>query len=235
MDIRRYFIPVVVGLSLLLNIFFGYKIFYSQGNQEGQTKQNTVETSRKDISTNHVVQRIIDGDTFDLENEDRIRIYGINAPEYPKGCMSEDAKNRLEELILNKNVGIQQVTKDNFGRLVSLVYLDNLFINEVLVEEGFATFEKSKPEIESTLELERAQVKARQTGRGIWSLLCETKQEGCIIKGNYRSADTTRIYHTPDCYNYDRITIKPGTTDRWFCTEKEAQAAGFRKSLDCPR
>lgn len=235
MNIRKHFTQIVVGLSLLLNIFFGYKIFYSQKKQGEQINNNAVETSRRDVSPNHVVRRVIDGDTFDLENEDRIRIYGINAPEYPKGCMSEDAKNRLEDLILNKNVGIKQVAKDNFGRLVGLVYLDNLFINEVLVEEGFAYFEKSKPEIESTLTLEKAEAKAKQTGRGVWSSLCEEKQEGCIIKGNYRSADTTRIYHTPDCYNYDRITVKPGTTDRWFCSEKEAQAAGFRKSLDCPR
>lgn len=216
---------IIAVMSLFLNVFFSYKFLYhppaTQDNKTGLILQK--------------VTRIIDGDTFDLENENRIRIYGINAPEYPKGCMSEDGKNRLEDLILNKNIGIKQVTKDNFGRLVSLVYLDNLFINEVLVEEGFAYFEKSKPEIESTLTLEKAEAKAKQTGRGVWSSLCETKQEGCIIKGNYRSADTTRIYHTPDCYNYDRITVKPGTTDRWFCTEKEAQAAGFRKSLDCPR
>ncbi|PIX68851.1 hypothetical protein COZ40_01060 [Candidatus Roizmanbacteria bacterium CG_4_10_14_3_um_filter_39_13] len=226
------FLSIVLASSVLLNIFFGYKIFYSQRKQ---TEQNTVETPRRNVSTNHIVQRIIDGDTFDIENGERVRLYGINAPEYPKGCMSGDAKNRLETLILNRNVGIKQVAKDNFGRLVSLVYLDNLFINEVLVEEGFAYFEKSKPETESALTLERAGAKAKQTGRGVWSSLCETKQEGCTIKGNYRSADTSRIYHTPDCYNYDRITVKPGTTDRWFCTEKEAQVAGFRKSLDCPK
>jgi len=216
---------IITAISLLLNAFFSYKLFYHAPS----TQSNKINLTLQKVT------KVIDGDTFDLENEERIRIYGIDAPEYPKGCMSEDAKNRLEDLILNKNVGIKQVAKDNFGRLVSLVYLDNLSINEVLVEEGFAYFEKSKPEVESALTLEKAEVKAKQTGRGVWSSLCETKQEGCIIKGNYRSADTTRIYHTPDCYNYDRITVKPGTTDRWFCTEKEAQAAGFRKSLDCPR
>ena len=160
------FLSIVLASSVLLNIFFGYKIFYSQRKQ---TEQNTVETPRRNVSTNHIVQRIIDGDTFDIENGERVRLYGINAPEYPKGCMSGDAKNRLETLILNRNVGIKQVAKDNFGRLVSLVYLDNLFINEVLVEEGFAYFEKSKPETESALTLERAGAKAKQTGRGVWS------------------------------------------------------------------
>ena len=107
-------------------------------------------------------------------------------------------------------------------------------LNEILTEEGLTYFYKDK--INShTLEIEKAEEKAKLAGRGVWSSLCLTQKEGCLIKGNYRSADTTRIYHTPDCYNYAKITIKPGTSDRWFCTEVEAQQAGFVKSQDCPK
>lgn len=28
--------------------------------------------------------------------------------------------------------------------------------------------------------------------------------------------------------------MNPNERDRWFCTEDEAKAAGFVKSLDCP-
>lgn len=71
--------------------------------------------------------------------------------------------------------------------------------------------------------------------RGIWSSLCQKPRgENCIIKGNYRRDKDTRIYHTPDCYNYNKITIREGKGDRWFCSEAEATAAGFRKSRDCP-
>ena len=37
------------------------------------------------------------------------------------------------------------------------------------------------------------------------------------------------VYHLQGCRSY------PGTTepDRWFCTEEDAQAAGFRKAYNC--
>lgn len=49
----------------------------------------------------------------------------------------------------------------------------------------------------------------------------------CAIKGNVNS-DNEKIYHTPGQRDYKRTNIKPEEGDRWFCTEAEAQAAGFR-------
>jgi hypothetical protein len=51
----------------------------------------------------------------------------------------------------------------------------------------------------------------------------------CAIKGNVnRSGD--KIYHVPGGAFYDRTDINPEEGDGWFCTEAEAQAAGFRRS-----
>jgi endonuclease YncB( thermonuclease family) len=56
---------------------------------------------------------------------------------------------------------------------------------------------------------------------------------GCPIKGKLavRAHFTGHrgIYHTVDCGSYRRTK----TPDRWFCSEREAQAEGFRKSLTC--
>ena len=49
--------------------------------------------------------------------------------------MGENAKVRLEELVFNKTVSIERVQKDNFGRIVALIYLNKLFVNEILVEK----------------------------------------------------------------------------------------------------
>jgi len=217
----KYFITIIIFISLGLNVYFFRSYFPS------------IKIKNPLIFQSKII-RVIDGDTFDLENGERIRLALINAPEYPKDCMGVDAKARLEELVLNKTVSIERIQKDNFGRIIALVYLNKLLVNEILVEEGFAYFDGRGVLNINSLNIERAQEKAKLTGRGVWSSLCQTQKEGCLIKGNYRSADNTRIFHTPDCYNYDKITIKPGTTDRWFCTEQEALNAGFRKSLDCP-
>jgi len=50
----------------------------------------------------------------------------------------------------------------------------------------------------------------------------------CIIKGNVNRNDE-RIYHLPGQLNYPSVNMtKPET--RWFCSEEEAQAAGWRRS-----
>jgi len=217
-----FLLGIIGFVSIVLNVYFF------------KTKSPSPLSSDKNLQ-NLKVTRVIDGDTFDAENGERYRLYEIDAPEYPKGCLGEDAKTRLENLILNKIISIKSFHRDNFGRILILVYSNNLFINEILVEEGYAVFSKDKTLTETSLTIEKAQEKARLTQRGVWSDLCLTKKDNCLIKGNYRSANNARIYHMPDCYNYDKITIKPGTSDRWFCSEQEAKMAGFRKSLDCPK
>ena len=37
-----------------------------------------------------------------------------------------------------------------------------------------------------------------------------------------------RVYHTPDSPWYARTEIDTGAGERWFCTEREAQDAGWR-------
>jgi endonuclease YncB( thermonuclease family) len=41
------------------------------------------------------------------------------------------------------------------------------------------------------------------------------------------------IYHLPGCNDYRRSKINRGNGDRWFCSEEEAIAADFRKSINC--
>ena len=48
----------------------------------------------------------------------------------------------------------------------------------------------------------------------------------CLIKGNI--SENGRIYHVPGSRWYDRTRIDTGAGERWFCSEGEARAAGWR-------
>jgi endonuclease YncB( thermonuclease family) len=56
---------------------------------------------------------------------------------------------------------------------------------------------------------------------------------GCNIKGKFavraRFTGNVGIYHLQACRSYPAVT-KP---DRWFCSEDDAHAAGFRKAYNC--
>lgn len=58
-----------------------------------------------------------------------------------------------------------------------------------------------------------------------------TKKEGCVIKGNISSGG--KIYHVPGCNSYEKTGIDESAGERWFCSEDEAVAAGWRKAKNC--
>ena len=58
---------------------------------------------------------------------------------------------------------------------------------------------------------------------------CTVPPSGCVIKGNINS-EGEKIYHLPGMAYYNKTVIDPSKGERWFCTEQEAVANGWRKS-----
>jgi len=60
-----------------------------------------------------------------------------------------------------------------------------------------------------------------------------TMPASCNIKGKYavraRVTGNIGIYHLQACRSYPGLT----NPDRWFCSEEDAQAAGFRRAYNC--
>ena len=55
------------------------------------------------------------------------------------------------------------------------------------------------------------------------------QSDACDIKGNI-SRKGERIYHVPGQKYYARTRVSAGKGERWFCSEQEARAAGWRRS-----
>ena len=52
---------------------------------------------------------------------------------------------------------------------------------------------------------------------------------GCNIKGNINDRGEY-IYHVPGQKYYSRTVISTSRGERWFCSEEEARAAGWRRA-----
>jgi len=90
-------------------------------------------------SEESVVVRVIDGDTFVLDNGEKVRLLGINAPEKGQRCYDE-ATNALKDLVEGKKVRLEKdkVDRDVYGRLLRYVFVDNTFVNAELLRQGYA-------------------------------------------------------------------------------------------------
>ena len=93
---------------------------------------------------------LYDGDTvtalvdlgFNITVKKKLRLAYIDTPEIRGEEREEGLKSKyyLENLILNKDVMIETL-KDKtgkYGRLLAVIYLDDLNINEHLILEGYA-------------------------------------------------------------------------------------------------
>ncbi len=123
-----------------------------------------------------LVVRVIDGDTVEIEGEQRVRYIGIDAPEiaHPTGpaeYFGEEAAEANRELALGKIVSLERDVedRDEYGRWLRYVWLDDTMINAELVRLGCAYAYSLPPNVryqELFLRLER---EAREQKLGLWA------------------------------------------------------------------
>lgn len=98
------------------------------------------------------VVEVIDGDTvdvaidlgFSIQHIVRLRLYGINTPEIRTRDLEEKAlgikaTNRVVELVEGKIIRVStHKTSDKYGRYLADIYIDDICINKLLLDEGLA-------------------------------------------------------------------------------------------------
>lgn len=191
--------------------------------------------------------RVIDGDTIEVAGT-RIRLEGIDAPETAQTCQrapaegggrwncGHEATRFLAGLIRSDALECVAKAHDTYGRTLATCFLGPTDINAEMVRRGFAwAFVKYS----AVYAAEEAAARAARAG--IWQASTETAWDyratrwaaaseaapaGCAIKGNV--SDGGRIYHTPWSPWYAKVVMRAEKGTRWFCSEAEAMAAGWR-------
>ncbi|WP_226913351.1 thermonuclease family protein [Gephyromycinifex aptenodytis] len=202
------------------------------------------------------VTYVVDGDTVHVRVGSRIekvRVIGVDTPELSKRqCFSTQAKAATTNLVAGKVVTLRadrtQGDRDRYHRLLRHVILpDRSSLAQRLIANGYGReYTYAKPYVgQSTFR--SAQARAMKARRGVWSATCAKQGVGrpltqavtkpkpnakpvagrCTIKGNISSSGE-KIYHLPGqrYYNATKITLNKG--ERWFCSTRDAQRAGWR-------
>lgn len=190
--------------------------------------------------------RVIDGDTLDV-GDTRVRLFGIDAPERGQPCTTMGGQNwacgdwatrQVQDRFDGRMARCAQLDKDRYGRAVARCQIEGQDIAQMLVKEGIAfAYRKYAQDYIADEEA------AAAADRGLHDMDMQsparyriTRVEGrlpldpaCTIKGNI-SRKGTRIYHMPGQAFYEKTSIRPAQGERWFCSEAQARASGWRRA-----
>ena len=195
------------------------------------------------------VVKVTDGDTVNVLDKanilHKIRLQGIDAPER-KQDFGRKSRQNLAGYIAGLYIEVEHDKRDRYGRIIGKLIRGGQDINLLQIKDGFAWhykfYQKEQSELDRML-YSLAEIEARNKKLGLWSAKAippwewrrkgsqETTKKGCNIKGNINSKGD-RIYHVPGMSSYGPTRINEAKGERWFCSEKEAKAAGWRAPLN---
>lgn len=116
------------------------------------------------------VVSISDGDTIKVLHEGKeelVRLYGIDAPEKDQDAGLQ-AKDLIRALVTGRNIEIQPIDVDSYGRTVGLVSIDGILLNELMIRNGYAWVYHHFCRIPSCSDWIKLEREARRHKKGMW-------------------------------------------------------------------
>lgn len=171
--VKKYAFAIALLLLVVIAEHFDVTLFdvadeYTEINDYGSSRSKSViwKSDQDHVHVSHIV----DGDTFDVNTGERVRLIGIDTPERGK-IFYKDATKHLSELILDKDVILVKDVSDvdRYGRLLRHVYVQDRWVNEEMIKDGFARLVTYPPDVMHVNYFRDAEIFARENKLGIWS------------------------------------------------------------------
>jgi len=184
------------------------------------------------------------GDTLRLQGTS-VRLSGIEAPDHGQQCMRDGskhwkcgvaAKQALAKLVSGQTVACDVSGRDRAGVPLATCYVKDKDLAAELVRaghvfssgglfSGYSGVESEAKSLKAGIWAGEAQRPADYRAKR-WEEAKRAAPDGCPIKGSVSSG--SRVYVLPWSPKYDHVKIKSAKGERWFCSEQEAQSAGWR-------
>ena len=177
-----------------------------------------------------------------------VRLAGIEAPELQQPCGSPPRRTRcgaaaqaaLGKLVNGRTLACSVSGADSAGRPLATCTRGGLDINGELVRQGhafaasglfagYAGLERQAREAKLGIWVAGDVERPAEFRAKIWDEAKRRAPDGCPIKGLITGEG--RVYVLPWSPDYDRGRIQKTRGERWFCSEREAEAAGFKPAV----
>lgn len=179
-----------------------------------------------------------------------VRLTGIEVPDPNQRChragarrgsrgwpCGESSKEATARLVRGREVTCSVGGKDAAGIASGHCEVGGADVAGALVRAGHAFAESG---LLSSYKSAEAEAKAARSGlwasvqperpaeyrQRLWAAAKEQAPEGCPIKGRVSRGE--RVYVLPWSSNYTRVRLSKKRGERWFCSQEEAEAAGWR-------
>ena len=129
-----------------------------------------------------------DGDTISVGDQ-RIRLWGIDAPELSQTCHSEGgdyacgrrARDALQALVAKRPVTCEWRERDRYGRLLAICHAGDTDLNGQLAEAGWAV---------AFGGYEGEEKRAREARRGLWAASSNVRAPGATATAAWWRSST---------------------------------------------
>jgi len=161
---------LLIGVCLIL---IGYLIYFS--NKTSVVKINSLVISTatpSQLVTFTKVIRVVDGDTIEVEDGQKVRYIGVNTPELQTSeCFATQAAEINKNLVLGKVVKLKKDVSDTdkYSRLLRYVYINDMLVNNELLKNGAAKIETIPPDTKYKNEFTESEKYAKDNNLGLWS------------------------------------------------------------------
>lgn len=222
----------------------------AQGITTGSTQVAAVDTAGEVAMPPSELDRVISGratvasgDLIRVGNK-LVRLAGIEAPQEQQTCLTgkgrrwncaASARDALKRLVRGRKVACELKDGTSAPPLAHCRTTETDLAG-ALVRNGhvFAGPDGSYAGDEEAARADKAGLWQGQADRPgewrvkVWEEAKRSSPEGCPIKGVVRRGN--KVYAMPWSEGYTGRSVKKVRGDRWFCTEEEARAAGFKDS-----
>jgi micrococcal nuclease len=146
----------------------------SVGSANGPTTSQAASSTTNWVRTTDVeLVKVLDGDTIEARVDgvvERVRLIGINSPESGE-CFATEATAALQTFLGDRSLRLEVDTsdRDQYGRLLRHLWVDDVFVNEQMVLGGFAIARRYAPDTDMADRLSAAQDQARANSTGQWA------------------------------------------------------------------